>query len=85
MAAWVSCCAFQDRDLRRVPAMKVVRPERMNDRRLLRFVQEAQVTAQLDHSINRAFIHEFGIDQEDLPFFTMKMVKAFRSKKSSPK
>lgn len=63
-----------DRDLRRTVAMKVLRKKRGEDtRRFLRFVQEAQITGQLEHP-NIVPIHEFGHDDGGRPFFTMKLV-----------
>ena len=40
----------QDRDLNRILAMKVIRPEALHDAtQVSRFIQEAQIIAQLDH------------------------------------
>ncbi|HEV8113691.1 MAG TPA: bifunctional serine/threonine-protein kinase/formylglycine-generating enzyme family protein [Planctomycetota bacterium] len=73
-----------DEDLRRHLAMKVVlgeadlavrlgtRPE--NPRVLARFLEEAQVTSQLDHP-GIVPVHELGLDSEGRVYFTMKLVE----------
>jgi serine/threonine-protein kinase len=64
-----------DRTLLRRSAMKVLAaglqpfPE---DRQ--RFIQEAQITAQLDHP-NVVPIHELGLTSSGAPYFTMKLVE----------
>ena len=72
-----------DGDLRRHLAMKVVlgadapEPEVHEeiDRRLLsRFLEEAQITGQLDHP-GIVPVHELGIDAEGRVYFTMKLVR----------
>ncbi|MCY3017888.1 MAG: protein kinase [Planctomycetota bacterium] len=62
-----------DRDIRREVAMKVMLDGR-SERERGRFVEEAQVTGQLEHP-NIVPIHELGIDAEGRLFFTMKLVK----------
>ena len=75
-----------DRDLRRTLAMKVVlgagdaatgdtpdAPE-IDERSLGRFLEEAQVSGQLDHP-GIVPVHELGLDDEGRVFFTMKLVK----------
>jgi WD40 repeat protein/serine/threonine protein kinase len=62
-----------DRDLGREVAMKVML-EGMDEKARGRFVEEAQVTAQLEHP-NIVPVHELGIDAEGKLFFTMKLVK----------
>src|SRR5262245_58682106 len=73
----------RDRDLSRTLAMKVMAaaaPAGSSVRDatsridLARFVEEAQVTAQLDHP-GIVPVHEIGFDAQGLPFFTMKLVK----------
>ena len=71
----------RDEDLRRELAMKVLdRADRQADaaasdpRDLGRFLEEAQVTGQLDHP-GVPPIHELGLDQEGRLFFTMKLVR----------
>ncbi len=72
-----------DRDLRRVVAMKVLRDERLRfergdplvrERTLARFVDEAQITGQLDHP-GIVPVHELGLDAEGRLFFTMPLVR----------
>ncbi|MHC4600583.1 MAG: protein kinase domain-containing protein, partial [Planctomycetota bacterium] len=62
-----------DTDIRRPVAMKVVLGEE-NRERLERFVEEAQVTGQLEHP-NIVPVHELGLDDEGRVYFTMKLVK----------
>ncbi len=72
-----------DRDLRRVVAMKVLRDERLRvdradpalkDRALARFIDEAQITGQLDHP-GIVPVHEMGLDADGRLFFTMPLVR----------
>lgn len=72
-----------DEDLRRQLAMKVIlgRSEKgsesttgVDPRILARFLEEAQVTGQLDHP-GIVPVHELGIDDEGQVYFTMKLVK----------
>jgi hypothetical protein len=62
-----------DRDLRRETAMKVMLGGLSGNERM-RFVEEAQVTGQLEHP-NIVPIHDLGVDEEGRPFFTMKLVR----------
>jgi formylglycine-generating enzyme required for sulfatase activity/serine/threonine protein kinase len=72
-----------DEDLRRHLAMKVMRargaglggaaPQR-DEKLLARFLEEAQVTGQLDHP-GIVPVHELGLDLEGRVYFTMKLVK----------
>ncbi|MCY3019315.1 MAG: protein kinase [Planctomycetota bacterium] len=62
-----------DRDIRRPVAMKVMLGE-ADERKRARFVEEAQVTGQLEHP-NIVPIHELGVDSDGRLFFTMKLVK----------
>jgi serine/threonine protein kinase/WD40 repeat protein len=74
-----------DEDLRRHLAMKVIlgrtptsgdaTPE-IDRRMLARFLEEAQVTGQLDHP-GIVPVHELGLDPSGRAFFTMKLVKGF--------
>jgi hypothetical protein len=72
----------RDRDLSRTLAMKVMAgaPGRSTVKdptsrlHLARFIEEAQVTAQLDHP-GIVPVHEVGFDLNGQPFFTMKLVK----------
>ena len=74
----------RDRDLRRRLAMKVIldRSVRITkgqtpasgSRALARFLEEAQLTGQLDHP-GIVPVHELGLDPEGRVYFTMKLVK----------
>lgn len=61
-----------DRDLKREVAMKVML-DSMDERARARFIEEAQVTAQLEHP-NIVPVHELGVDEDGKLFFTMKLV-----------
>ena len=68
-----------DEDLRRLLAMKVILEPSSQDpmrreQRLARFLEEAQITGQLDHP-GIVPVHELGVDSEGRVFFTMKMVQ----------
>ncbi|MFT5462562.1 MAG: serine/threonine protein kinase/formylglycine-generating enzyme required for sulfatase activity [Planctomycetota bacterium] len=66
-----------DQDLRRKLAMKVILPTgvgSVSDGTLARFMEEAQVTAQLDHP-GVVPVHEMGLDGQGQVYFTMKLVK----------
>jgi serine/threonine-protein kinase len=67
-----------DESLQRDLAMKVILPERRDGDSgtpyVHRFLEEAQVTAQLDHP-GVVPVHELGADDDGQIFFTMKLVK----------
>ena len=64
-----------DRDTRREVAMKRMLPETAaNPARRARFVEEAQVTAQLEHP-NIVPVHELGRDSDGNVYYTMKRVR----------
>lgn len=70
-----------DTDLRRALAMKVILgdEERVADGstaeiRLSRFLEEAQITGQLDHP-GVVPVHELGVDKGGRVYFTMRLVK----------
>ena len=73
-----------DPDLRRTLAMKVAlsptapdggdAPDSSAELPLARFLEEAQVTGQLDHP-GVVPVHELGIDDEGRVFFTMRLVR----------
>src|SRR5262245_8909309 len=70
-----------DEDLRRELAMKVVLGEEgqaktaeIPPKILGRFLEEAQVTGQLDHP-GIVPVHELGLDERGAVFFTMRLVK----------
>ena len=62
-----------DRMIRRDVAMKVMRHDTSAVQRA-RFLEEAQVTGQLEHA-NIVPIHEIGVDPKGRMYFTMKLVK----------
>ncbi len=65
--------------IRRQVAMKVMlRHTSPRDR--MRFIEEAQVTGQLEHP-NIVPVHELGLDAHGQPFYTMKLVKGITFKK----
>ena len=60
-----------DRRLRRPMALKTLAPHTVKDRQaVLRFIEEAQITGQLDHP-NIVPIHTLGVDEEGGLYFTM--------------
>jgi outer membrane protein assembly factor BamB len=64
-----------DRRLRRAVAMKIIRPGAAVDRAdTLRFLEEAQATAQLQHPYIVP-IHDVGLDGEGNLYFTMREVE----------
>lgn len=73
-----------DEDLRRQLAMKVVSGKRdptgkttqveVEPRRMSRFLEEAQITGQLDHP-GILPVHELGIDPDGRVYFTMRLVE----------
>ena len=74
-----------DADLRRTLAMKITLERRHgpgdgssagNSRTLGRFLEEAQVTGQLDHP-GIVPVHELGLDSDGHVYFTMRLVKGF--------
>src|SRR5690348_385427 len=62
-----------DRDIRREVAIKFMLDDRAGKQQL-RFVEEAQITGQLEHP-NIVPIHELGVDANKRLYFTMKMVR----------
>lgn len=65
----------EDRNIRRVAAMKVMRQDRANQREeVVRFIQEAQLCGQLEHP-NIVPVHELGVDEQGAPYYTMKYVQ----------
>jgi serine/threonine protein kinase/formylglycine-generating enzyme required for sulfatase activity len=68
-----------DQDLRRSLAMKVMlqhtlRKSSENSSRLARFLEEAQITGQLDHP-GIVPVHELGMDEKGQVYFTMRLVR----------
>jgi len=65
----------RDRNLHRTVAMKVIPSDApVTESQALRFVEEAQVTAQLEHP-GIVPVHELGVDERGQLFYTMKLVK----------
>ena len=65
----------RDRSLRRPVAVKVMQTGAADfDERRLRFIEEAQVTGQLEHP-NIIPVHALGRDHEGKPFYSMKLVR----------
>jgi serine/threonine protein kinase len=62
-----------DCDIHREVAIKVLL-DQSNAERKLRFIEEAQITGQLEHP-NIVPIHELGVDAQGQAFFAMKMVR----------
>src|SRR5580704_11622652 len=65
-----------DTKLRRELAIKVTSRSReeLPTPLVARFVEEAQITAQLEHA-NVIPVHDLGLDPEGRPYFTMKLVR----------
>ena len=63
-----------DRRIRREVALKHLLPGRMSEELLARFLQEAQVTGQLEHP-NIVPVYDIGIGPDAQAFFTMKRVR----------
>jgi serine/threonine-protein kinase len=64
----------RDRSLRRTVAIKRMSPDLASEpRETERFIEEAQITGQLDHP-NIVPIHELGIDDAGSPYFVMRLV-----------
>ncbi|MDD4870302.1 MAG: protein kinase [Kiritimatiellae bacterium] len=65
----------KDVNVRRNVAMKVMlEPDKAGKEQILRFIQEAQVTGQLEHP-NIIPLHELGVDASGNVFYTMKFVR----------
>jgi serine/threonine protein kinase/Tfp pilus assembly protein PilF len=65
--------AVFENDIHRNVAMKVMLEDSGHSEHA-RFIQEAQITGQLEHP-NIVPVHELGTDSEGRPYFTMKMVR----------
>jgi serine/threonine protein kinase len=78
-AEWAAVLQARESATRRTVAMKVMlQPD--NTRETVRFIEEAQVTAQLEHP-NIVPVHDLGIDSVGQPFYTMKLVAGITLKK----
>ena len=65
----------KDLNIRRTVAMKVMLdPAEVAEPQILRFIEEAQVTGQLEHP-SIVPVHELGVDGNDNVYYTMKYVK----------
>ena len=64
---------IRDNDIGRPVAMKVIL-EPDDSERVERFVEEAQITGQLEHP-NIVPVHEIGVTPDGRAYFTMKLVK----------
>ena len=72
MGAILNC---RDLNIRRNVAMKVMlNPERGESPQILRFIEEAQVTGQLEHP-GIVPVYELGVDTGENVFYTMKFVR----------
>lgn len=70
----------EDINIRRNVAMKVMRnSSAADDNSVLRFIEEAQVTGQLEHP-GVVPVHELGVDANGDTFYTMKLVKGMSLK-----
>ncbi len=63
-----------DEELRREVALKIHRGDPGDTRQRRRFLEEAQIAAQLDHP-GIVPVHELGLDAEGRPFFSMQLVR----------
>ena len=64
-----------DQDIRRKVAMKIMlTADSTNTPKVKRFLEEAQITGQLEHP-NIVPVHEIGIDEDLKIYFTMKLVQ----------
>ncbi len=63
----------RDVNLRRDVAMKVILAQDASDHEIRRFVEEAQITGQLEHP-SIVPVHELSVDADGKIFYTMKMV-----------
>ncbi len=64
----------RDRNLGREVAVKTIPPQRMDSKRLARFVAEARITAQLEHP-GIVPVHDLFLSGEGDIFYTMKRVQ----------
>ncbi|MFT5126527.1 MAG: serine/threonine protein kinase [Rhodothermales bacterium] len=65
--------SVRDLNIRRSIAMKVLTSDSPSDKQILRFIEEAQITGQLEHP-NIIPVHELGISESGRVFYTMKLV-----------
>ena len=71
---WAAVYHVVDRNLLRHTALKILAPELAREEsHRLRFLEEAQISGQLDHP-NIVPVHEIGVDEAGALYFTMKLV-----------
>ena len=66
--------AAMDREIRRVVALKTIQPGKVDPAVVARFVEEARITAQLEHP-NIVPVYDLGAAPDGLPYYTMRVVK----------
>jgi len=67
-------CQAEDRDIGRKVAIAEMRPKlNGNESKINRFIQEARITANLEHP-NIVPVHELGKNSDNSPYFVMKML-----------
>ena len=71
----------RDLQFRRLLAVKVMKAERADSRRVRRFLDEARITAQLAHP-SIVPVHAMGRLADGRPYYTMKLVKGQELKES---
>ena len=65
----------RDTNVRRTVALKLMLdPKDTDPVRVLRFIEEAQITGQLEHP-GIVPVYELGVDADEQPFYTMKLVR----------
>ena len=64
----------KDNAVRRLVAMKVIRSESKRETRTGRFIEEAQITGQLEHP-GIVPVHEIGIAEDGSYYYTMKRIQ----------
>lgn len=67
-------CVANDGQLNRQVVIKKINPELLHDRAIRRFLNEARITAQLEHP-GIAPVYELGVDDQGLPFYAMKQLR----------
>ena len=67
-------CVANDGQLNRQVVIKKINPELLHDRAIRRFLNEARITAQLEHP-GIPPVYEMGIDDNGLPFYAMKQLR----------
>ena len=70
--------AAQDRDLKRHVAMKILKTDGNSGHLTTRFIEEAQLTGQLEHP-NVLPVYDFGVNDDGELYFTMRYVRNHES------